>query len=216
VDSKKTNMEKVAHNKPIIIIGNGGHSRVLQEIILIDHLEVIGVTDAIKSKKNSNFKVFTDDQILETYTPEDVSLVNGVGSLPKNNSRWDVAKFFTNYGYSFLSIYHPSAIIANDVHIEDGVQLMAGVILQPGVCIGKNSIINTGSIIDHDCIIGENCHIAPGSTLSGGVTIGNNTHVGTGASIIQAISIGENVTIAAGCAVYKDLPSNTLYTGKYK
>jgi sugar O-acyltransferase (sialic acid O-acetyltransferase NeuD family) len=215
MDSKKTNMEKVANNKPIIIIGNGGHSRVLQEVILLNNLEIIGVTDQ-SNRNNNDYKVYTDNQILEIYSPEDVSLVNGVGSLPNNSSRWDVAKSFTNYGYSFLSIYHPSVIIANDVHIEDGVQLMAGVILQPGVCIGKNSIINTGTIIDHDCIIGENCHIAPGSTLSGGVSIGNNTHVGTGVSIIQAISIGENVIIAAGCAVYKNLPSNTLYMGKNK
>ena len=207
-------MEKVIHNKPIIIIGNGGHSKVLQEVILLNNLEIIGVTDASESKKNSNYKVYTDNQIIEIFSPEDVSLVNGVGSLPYNNSRWDVAKFFISYGYSFLSLYHPSVIIANDVHIEDGVQLMAGVILQPGVCIGENTIVNTGTIIDHDCIIGENCHIAPGSTLSGGVTIRNNTHVGTGASIMQGISIGENVIIAAGSAVYKNLPSNTLYKGK--
>ncbi|WPE17764.1 acetyltransferase [Candidatus Thioglobus autotrophicus] len=202
------------HNKPIIVIGNGGHSKVLQEMLLLDAFEIIGVTDASDSKKNSNYKVYTDNQIIEMFSPEDVFLVNGVGSLPYNNSRWDVAKFFTNYGYYFLSLYHPSAIIANDVHIEDGVQLMAGVILQPGVCIGKNTIVNTGAIIDHDCIIGENCHIAPGSTLSGGVVIKGNSHVGTGASIIQGISIGEDVVIAAGSIVYKNLPSNTLYKEK--
>jgi|APSaa5957512535_1039671.scaffolds.fasta_scaffold06416_3 UDP-perosamine 4-acetyltransferase len=202
------------HNKPIIIIGNGGHFKVLQEVILLNNLEIIGVTDVSDSKKNSNYKVYTDNQIIEIFSPEDVSLVNGIGSLPYNNSRWNVAKFFINYGYYFLSIYHPSAIIANDVHIGDGVQLMAGVILQPGVCIGKNTIVNTGAIIDHDCIIGENCHIAPGSTLSGGVTIRNNTHIGTGSSIIQGISIGENVIVAAGSTVYKNLPPNTLYKEK--
>ena len=31
-------MEKVIHNKPIIIIGNGGHSKVLQEVILLNNL----------------------------------------------------------------------------------------------------------------------------------------------------------------------------------
>ena len=39
------------HNKPIIIIGNGGHFKVLQEVILLNNLEIIGVTDVSDSKK---------------------------------------------------------------------------------------------------------------------------------------------------------------------
>ena len=86
---------------------------------------------------------------------------------------------------------------------------MAGVIIQPGVKIGRNTIVNTGSIVDHDCTISDNCHIAPGVILNGGVSIGKNTHVGTGSSIIQSINIGSNSSIAAGSVIYKDVPDNT-------
>jgi len=64
---------------------------------------------------------------------------------------------------------HPTAWIAPDVEIGEGTVVMAGVVVQPGVKIGKHVILNTNSSCDHGCQIGDYAHIAPGATLCGDV-----------------------------------------------
>ena len=61
---------------------------------------------------------------------------------------------------------------------------MAGAVLQPGVLVGRNTVINTSASIAHDCRVGQHCHIAPGVTLSGGVEVGDNVLIGAGATVI--------------------------------
>ena len=63
-----------------------------------------------------------------------------------------------NDGYTFTTIVHPSAVLEGDVNIEEGAQILAGVVIQPGTSIGKDTIINSGVILDHDCNIEKNCH----------------------------------------------------------
>jgi UDP-perosamine 4-acetyltransferase len=110
----------------------------------------------------------------------------------------------------------PSAIIAADVFFDAGVQVMAGVVIQPGAKVGRSCIINTGVVIDHDCEINDDCHLAPGVTLSGGVVVGKRTHIGTGASVIQDIVIGEDSIVAAGSIVHENVESSTKYIQQRK
>lgn len=105
---------------------------------------------------------------------------------------------------------HPKAIIASDVDIAEGVQVMAGAVIQLSCKIRQDSIINTGALIDHDCLISDNCHIAPGATLSGSVNIDRNCHIGTSAQIINNIVVGGHFIFAAGSTVYKDVPDNMI------
>ena len=90
---------------------------------------------------------------------------------------------------------------------------MAGVVIQPGSRIGKNSIVNTKASVDHDCIIGDHVHISPGVTLSGGVTVGSTVHIGSGATIIQGMRIGDNCLVAAGAVVISPLLDSVTVAG---
>ncbi len=106
----------------------------------------------------------------------------------KGSGRWNI---------SFETVIHPSAVIAPEVHIDDGVQVMAGAIVQPGSWLGENVIINTGARVDHDCTIDAHAHVAPGVTLSGNVHVGNGAHIGAGATVIQGIKVGTPVPSSA-------------------
>lgn len=194
-------------NKSIILIGAGGHAKVLLEVLRLCQKDVIGIIDVNLEKGSNHFglNVIGNDEEIKNFSPGDVSLVNGLGSLPKQTARWKIAEEYNKKGFIFEKVIHPTAIIANDTHLEEGVQIMAGSILQPGISIGAHSIINTHASIDHDCNIGQNVHIAPGVTLSGHVKIGNNSHVGTGANIIQSINLPAHTIIRAGETVYKQI-----------
>jgi sugar O-acyltransferase (sialic acid O-acetyltransferase NeuD family) len=120
---------------------------------------------------------------------------------------------FKGKGFTFATIVHPSAVVASDVALGEGAQIMAGAIIQPGSRIGMNTIVNTKASVDHDCLIGDHVHLSPGVTLSGDVRIYNGVHIGTGATVIQGITIGANSLVGAGSVVIADVPSEIRVLG---
>ncbi len=203
--------------KPVIVLGAGGHAKVVIDTLQQSGREITGLTDPniIKGNKYFDVNVLGDDGIIQEYMSDEVELANGLGTIPGSDLRWRIASRMRSLGYKFTIVIHPSAVIANSAYLEEGVQIMAGCILQPDVVVGRDTIINTGVSIDHDCQIGANCHIAPGVSLSGGVRIGDFVHIGTGATAIQNISIGSNSVVAAGSVIYRDIASGvTLIQSK--
>ena len=195
--------------KPVVLLGSGGHARVLIDALRADNRFIYGVLTP-EYKAGSVFQGITvlgDDETCEELNPKEVDLVNGIGSLPGMNLRWQLTEKFTRKGFRFASVIHPRAVLAGNVKLHAGTQVMAGCIVQTGVEIGRDTIINTGTVVDHDCRIGNCCHIAPGCTLSGGVQLGKEVHLGTGSTVIQNISIGNGVVVGAGSVIFKDIPS---------
>lgn len=201
---------------PVIVIGGGGHSRVLIDSLLRQSHKVLGFTDIEPQVQLSSFRgipCLGNDGIINNYAPSEIGLVNGMGSIGSVDLRKRIYETFIAKGYSFPSIIHPSAIIASDVIFGEGVQVMAGAIIQTSCRIGNNTIINTRASVDHDCVIGANVHIAPGVTLSGGITVGDSVHIGCGATIIQQVNLHESSIIGAGAVVLNDVPAHRTYVG---
>jgi UDP-3-O-[3-hydroxymyristoyl] glucosamine N-acyltransferase len=45
--------------------------------------------------------------------------------------------------------------------------ILQGAVVNAGVTLGQNVIINTGAIVEHDCIVEDDSHICPGAILGG-------------------------------------------------
>lgn len=196
------------NKKPCIVIGGGGHAKVLIEALAAAKIKVLGFTDNVsKTITIGNIKIpyLGSDEVLERYSPKKVYLVNGVGSVGRPRQRIEVYKKLKRAGYTFFTVIHPRAIIASGVELGEGVQVMAGVVLQTGVTVGENSILNTRSSIDHDCVIGAHAHVAPGAVLCGDVCVAEESHIGAGAVIIQGIKIGSQVLVRAQSLVTADI-----------
>jgi sugar O-acyltransferase (sialic acid O-acetyltransferase NeuD family) len=190
--------------KPVIVLGAGGHAKVVIESLRRLTADIIGIVDVdAEAGQNGPFgiEIIGNDDAVLRHTAESVALANGIGSLPGINPRWPAYLRHAKKGYAFVTIVHPDAYVAEDVQLSEGVQVMAGAVIQPGVSIGRQTIINTGACIDHDCMVGDGVHIAPGATLSGEVRIGDGAHVSTGATIIQSITVGADAVVAAGAVV---------------
>lgn len=199
---------------PIIVVGGSGHAKVLVSMLLLEHREVLGFVDPDPSLPPIlGVRRLGDDNDLFRHGPERIRLVNGVGSGHSTELRRSVYAKFRERQYRFDAVIHPSASIAPDVHQGEGLQVMAGAIVQMGVRLGENVILNTGAIVDHECILGDHVHVAPGATLSGCVHLDQGVHVGTGASIIQGIHVGAECTVGAGAVVLHDVPAGTTVVG---
>lgn len=203
-------------NKPVLVIGGGGHAKVLIDCLLLHQINILGILESDISKvgrKILGVPIIGSDNTIFEYKLSEILLVNAIGSTKSLRLRSNVFTKFKNLGYFFASVIHPSAVVAADVVLEEGVQIMAGAIVQPGCRIGADSIINTQASVDHDCYIGAHVHIAPGVILSGGVTIKQQTHLGTGSVVIQNITIGSHCMIAAGAVVTQNLKHSVRVMG---
>lgn len=202
--------------RPVIIVGAGGHAKVVIDMLQVSSVEIIGVSDSDPDKHGTyvlGIPVIGNDEVISQYKPEQIFLVNGIGSVGLPMVRTAIFNEFKKLNYSFVTVIHPSAIVASDVILGEGVQIMAGAIIQPGCNIESNSIINTSTSVDHDCYIGLHVHLAPGVILSGGVGIGDGVHVGTGAVIIQGVQIGRDSIVGAGAVVINHVAENVKVIG---
>jgi UDP-perosamine 4-acetyltransferase len=199
----------------VVILGAGGHARVLVSALRKMNTIVVGciAPEAPDGRWPSDIPWLGPDSVLASRDPARVRLVAGLGGIRSNERRRQLFEKAKAGGFMFQSVLHPDATIADDVSIEEGAAIMAGAIVQTGCRIGVNAIVNTGAILDHDCHIGAHAHIAPGCAISGGVTIGEGAHVGTGACVIQGVMIGPNALLAAGCVAVHDVAAGEVVAG---
>ena len=204
-----------AMSQQVIIIGTGGHAGVLCEVLRMRGIVVSAsiARDPPSKEWLEKYQHLGQERILEGLDPSGVSLVNGVGSAGSTELHIRVFEYAKGLGFSFLSVIHPKSIIAESALLNEGVQIMAGAVVQTGAQLGRNVLINSGAIVDHDCRIGPHCHVATGASLSGAVVLGEGVHVGTGASIIQEANIGARVIVGAGAVVTRDVPEGQTMVG---
>lgn len=199
----------------VILIGSGGHAGVLRELLKAKNVEPIAILDNAPIKFGEKFfgiKIFNEADY-SLFEPSEFILVNGIGSIDVNKDRKHLYTQFKNVGYQFMTLVHHMSFVGNRVELMEGVQILAGTIIQNDVVIGENSLVNTGAIIDHNVKIGSHVHVAPGVTLSGNVTVGDGSHIGVGAIVIQGVKIGSNVLVAAGSVVIEDVGDNSRVAG---
>jgi N,N'-diacetyllegionaminate synthase len=201
--------------KEIILIGGGGHCKVIIDAIESSgEFSIYGIVDQVLPEGASvlGVKVLGKDDILPELFERGIrySFI-AVGSVGNCDIRKRIYANLKKIGFKLPVIIHPKAVISKYVRIEEGAFVAARAVINVGTSIGKNAIINTSSSVDHDCNIGDFVHIAPGATLSGSVKVGDETHIGTGANVIQSVSIGKKCMIGAGSTLRKDLKDGQAY-----
>uniref|UniRef100_A0A486XYC2 4-amino-6-deoxy-N-Acetyl-D-hexosaminyl-(Lipid carrier) acetyltrasferase n=1 Tax=Rheinheimera sp. BAL341 TaxID=1708203 RepID=A0A486XYC2_9GAMM len=201
-------------SRSIIIVGTGGHAKVVLDMVNSMGLHCIAATTADQLITAwRNLPVITDEQLLADYLPTDVELVMGLGFIPGNNTRQQLYDFFKSKGFNFKTLCHPTACISPSAQLAEGVQVMAGVIIQADAHCADNVIINTGARIDHDTCIGAHSHVAPGAVLCGGVNVGRCVFIGAAATVIQSVTIGDDAVLAAGATIVTDVITGKTVRG---
>lgn len=199
---------------PLLMIGGGGHAKVLHALALALGYEIVGVCDPILARQGLSrwrgIQVLGGDEALDQFPPAAVGLINGIGQLVGSEARQNCFARLRRSGFEFPPLVHPAAWVCPDAQLAPGVQVMAGAIIQPDCRIGENSIINTHASVDHDCSIGQHVHIAPGATVCGSVDIGDGAFIGAGATVIQGLTVGHKAVVGAGATLTRHLASGDL------
>ena len=186
------------------------------EILRLQGRVVRGVTTLDSARRGSSFcgaPVLGGDESLREFSSDQIELANGIGTVGQPARRIKAFEMGKAAGFTFATLAHPSAVIAADVELGEGSQIMAGAILQPGTTVGVNSIINTRASVDHDCRVGAHVHIAPGVTLCGEVVVGDASFVGAGATVVKGVRIGCDCIVGAGALLRATLPDGMVVAG---
>lgn len=203
-------------SKQVVIIGAGGHAKVIADIIQKSGDIVYGFLDDNLKKgtiigNNENLKVIGDFNARFTLPiiHSDLEFIIAIGD---NSRRKEVSK--TNVSsMKYYTAIHPSANIGIDVSIGEGTVVMANACINASTQIGKHCIINTGSVIEHDNHLKDFVHISPNTTLCGTVQVGESTHIGAGTTVKNNVDITSNCIIGAGAVVVKNIEEEGIYIG---
>ena len=190
----------------VVIIGDGGHSKVIQEMVRTLKYNIIAILDDKykNSVRNVNDITYAPISELDKLIDSDVFIVVAIGD---NKIRRNLVQKTKKLTKNFLTIIHPKAVISPTAKIGDGTVIMPKAVVNADAIIEDHCIINTGAIIEHDNKICEFAHISPSATLAGNVEVGSGTHLGAASTIIPGIVVGSWSVIGAGSTVIRNIPS---------
>lgn len=78
---------------------------------------------------------------------------------------------------------HPSALVAQDVRLDNGVYIAECTVIREGVRIGQGTVIESGAHIGRNVAIGKECRIGPNVTVMDEVRLGNRVRIHAGTVI---------------------------------
>tara|TARA_Y100001968_G_C19048432_1_gene567943 strand:- start:2 stop:682 length:681 start_codon:yes stop_codon:yes gene_type:complete len=195
-------------SRKLLIIGCGGHSKVVTEVA-----ESLGFLDISyfdsSLGKNSFLHRKVHSKIHEKYTGY---FFVAIGD---NFSREQVYNDFStsHVGADSPILIHPSSIFSSSSSIGFGSIIMPLCVINANTSIGNGVIVNTSSSLDHDSIMNDFSSIAPGVNVGGKVTIGYRSSISIGSSISHGINIGDDVVIGGSSFVLKDITDKCLAYG---
>ncbi len=199
-----------------IIVGCGGHGRVVLDVVLAagEH-EIVGFIDSnarMHGRRVDGREVFGDMRVVDRLK-RDLGVEGAIVAIGDNGVRRSFADACELAGLTLINAIHPSANIARNASIGRNVVVAAGALVCAHCQIGDSAILNTGCIVDHESMIGTGVHICPGARLAGRVTVEAGSFVGIGATIIQSLHIGYEATIGAGAVVTRHVDAMATVVG---
>lgn len=194
----------------IMIIGAGGHGKVVADIARLNgYKEILFLDDDISRKTNGRYQVVGTSNDIDRYK-EEYDFFVAVGG---NDMRERITVKLSEMNIEQPILIHPSATVDETVKIGEGTVIMANAVINADSKIGRGCIINTSATVDHDCIIDDYVHISPGAHIAGVVQIGKKTWIGAGSTVINNVIVCEQCIVGAGSVVIKDIAECGTYVG---
>lgn len=196
----------------VILLGAGGHAKVVIEILRAAGETVTGLVDAdARPREVLGAPVIgADAQLPQLYAAGHRRAFVALGA---NRLRRRLAGDLQTLGFELINAISPAAMVSPSARLGLGVAIMPGAVVNAQAQIGDCAIINSGAVVEHDCRVGAGAHIGPGAVLAGSCQVGEETLVGAGACVIPDRKIGSGAVVGAGASVTRDIPDGLRVGG---
>jgi len=200
--------------KQAIVIGTGGHSRVVLSILnSLNTHNIFGILDLRVNKSGESILGIPVIGSIDKIKEFDNNIFDIFLAIGDNSLRRLIFKKVKRYNFSFPNLVSKHAIVDVNSEIGEANIVCPRAFIGPSSIIGDNNIINTGAIIEHEACIKDHCHFSPLSIVAGRSCINNECFIGASATIIDKISISEKVVVGAGSTVIGDISKSGTYVG---
>jgi UDP-perosamine 4-acetyltransferase len=196
----------------LIMIGAGGHARVLIELCqALGSFELLGVVAQSGPPRLMGLPLLGDESHLEALRRQGVQAA--CVAVGDNAARARIGARLQALGFALPALVHPAAFVAPSAVVSPGAVVMARAVLGTQARAERLTILNTGAIADHDVVLGEASHVAPGAVLAGHASLGAGALLGAGAAVRPGIVVGAGAVIGAGSAVVADIAPGATMAG---
>lgn len=178
----------------ILLIGAGGHARMLVEILENQGQTIAGyvapeISEWLDAPRLGELPASGNGH----------GVVIGMGGVTPARllERLGLVDDALKAGFTLPPVVHPSAVVSESAKLEPGAVVLAMAVVQPDARIGRGTIVNTGSIVEHGCVIEAGTHVAPAATVLGDVHVGACSMIGAGAVVLQGTKVPRGTLVKA-------------------
>ena len=203
-----------------VILGAGGHGRVILDCLRASGIEVEGFLDAERplwGQDVDGIPVLGGDERLAEMKAAGVSrFAVGVGGVKDLAPRKRLYEAGLRAGLEPLTVRHPSAVVSAAAELGPGAQILPGAVVNTGARVGAGALINSTALVEHDVTVGDHAHVSIGARLAGGVRVGALAFVGAGALVREGVEIGDGALIGCGAIVLARVAPGARVVGLHR
>jgi sugar O-acyltransferase (sialic acid O-acetyltransferase NeuD family) len=198
----------------ILIVGAGGFGReVLQwarDAWPEDATRIAGFLSAERNRLERHpcsLEIIADPDRYEPQVGDALLLAIGIPIV-----RRQVAESLMSRGAKFLTLIHPTAIVAPTAVIGEGSIVCPFAIVSDSARVGACVLMNYHSSLGHDASVGDHAVLSPYATLGGNAHIDDDVFMGLHASVGPGRRIGARSKVSANsCALTDAQPESIVY-----
>lgn len=195
----------------VIFIGAGGFAKSALDSLDKEKYELCGFIDSFKpvGTFHLGFPILSSS-IKDWEQKYDYQYFISIGD---NKNRSIKYSELLSLECKIMSIIDPTALVAKNVLLGEGLFVGKMAIINSGTSIGNNVVINTKALLEHGYTIGDHINISTNTTLNGDVVIRSYAFVGSSAVINGQLSVGEHSVVGSGSVVIRSVEPYTVVAG---
>lgn len=190
------------YQKPLILLGGGGHCKSVIDVAESAGYTILGILDKpeLVGTMVLDYEIIGTDDDIPLYVDKAEFLIT-VGQIKSPAIRKKLALLVMRAGGKFATIIANDAYVSKFARIGEGTVIMHKVVVNADTCIGEHCIINTMANVEHEVQIGGFSHVSTGVMVNGNCVIGDKVFIGSGSILYNGISVMDNAIIPAGSIV---------------
>jgi sugar O-acyltransferase (sialic acid O-acetyltransferase NeuD family) len=127
--------------------------------------------------------------------------------------RRQVAERLAARGARFLTLIHPTAIVADTAVIGAGTVICPYAVVSDAVRLGRFVLVNYHASLGHDAEAGDFAVLSPYATLGGYAAVGADVFLGMHAAVGPETRVGDRSVVAANSCALANVAEATLVHG---
>lgn len=206
--------------KVFLILGGGGHGKVVADVIRAAGHRVAGYVDSTAEKLGTVVEpgggrvwLLQDElwRLLESGEKLPAGANAVVVAVGNNRVRLELIE---RLGEALCPVVaHPSAVVSPSARLGAGTVVFPASVINADAQVGRGVIVNTGAIVEHDCQADDGAHLSPQAVLCGAASLGARSWLGAGGVVIHGVSVGRDTIVGAGAVVVRDLGDDLTVVG---